>query len=114
MSNKIKMPNWYDIYPQGTQEGEEEKNFFIALIRNSKYKNWRSVSALAKETGLSPEKIEQIIFKYNKIGLVIQKIDNPEFWGYYYNNLDSIVEEPLSAIEEERQKIIKKLKSASN
>ena len=110
--NRNKFPQWHDIYPHGTFEGEEEKKFFIALIRNPKYKNWRSASAIAKETGLSIERVEEIIYKYNKVGLIIQKQDNSEFWGYYYNNLDSVAEDPLSVIEEERKKILKKIKSS--
>jgi len=108
MSNKNKMPEWYEIYPQGTPEGEEEKKFFISLARNKKYKNWRSVSAISKEIDISAERIEQIIFKYNKIGLVIQSPSNSEFWGYYHNNTDTIPEEKDSVIIEERKKMINK------
>ena len=110
MNNK-KMPNWYEIYPQGTPEGEEEKKFFLSLVRNKKYKNWRSVSAISKESGLTEEKFEQIIFKYHKIGLIIQSPSNSEFWGYYYNNLEDVQEDPISVIEEEKRKILKKAKN---
>mgnify|MGYP006275009865 CR=1 FL=1 len=108
MSNKNKMPEWYEIYPQGTPEGEEEKKFFISLARNKKYKQWRSVSAISKEINISEERIEQIIFKYNKIGLVIQNPSNSEFWGYYHNNLSEIPEERKSVIIEERKKLLNK------
>lgn len=108
MSIKNKMPEWYEIYPQGTPEGEEEKKFFISLARNKKYKQWRSVSAISKETDISQERIEEIIFKYNKIGLVIQNPSNTEFWGYFHNNLDIIQEEKDSVIAEERKKLLNK------
>ena len=108
MSSKNKMPEWYEIYPQGTQEGEEEKSFFISLARNKKYKNWRSASAISKETDIHQQRVEEIIFKYNKIGLVIQNPSNTEFWGYYHNNLDSIPEEKDSVIAEERKKLLNK------
>ena len=108
MNTKNKMPEWYEIYSQGTFEGEEEKKFFISLARNKKYKNWRSVSAIAKETEISEKRIEEIIFKYNKIGLVIQSPNNSEFWGYYHNNLDSLPEEKDSVIAEERKKLLNK------
>lgn len=108
MSNKNKMPEWYEIYPQGTPEGEEEKKFFISLARNKKYKNWRSVSAISKEIDISHQRIEEIIFKYHKIGLVIQNTGNTEFWGYYHNNLDSIPKELDSVINEERKKLLNK------
>lgn len=112
MSSKNKMPEWYEIYPQGTQEGEEEKSFFISLARNKKYKNWRSASAISKETNIHQQRVEEIIFKYNKIGLVIQNPSNTEFWGYYHNNLDSIPEEKDSVIAEERKLLNKKLNPA--
>jgi hypothetical protein len=108
MNNKNKIPEWYEIYPQGTPEGEEEKKFFISLARNKKYKNWRSVSAISKETNISQERVEEIIFKYTKIGLIIQNISNTEFWGYYHNNLDSIPAEKDSVIIEERKKLLNK------
>lgn len=108
MSIKNKMPEWYEIYPQGTPEGEEEKKFFISLARNKKYKQWRSVSAISKETDISQQRIEEIIFKYNKIGLVIQNPSNTEFWGYYHNNLDIVPEEKDSVIAEERKKLLNK------
>ena len=57
------------------------------------------------------EKIEQIIFKYHKIGLIIQSPSNSEFWGYYYNNLEDVQEDPISVIEEEKRKILKKAKT---
>ena len=107
MNSKNKMPEWYEIYPQGTVEGEEEKKFFISLARNKKYKNWRSVSAISKEIGLSDERIEEIIFKYSKTGLIIQNPSNTVFWGYYHNNLDALPEEPDSVINEERKKLLK-------
>jgi acyl-CoA-binding protein len=111
MNSKNKMPEWYEIYSQGTVEGEEEKKFFISLARNKKYKNWRSVSAISKEIGISDQRIEEIIFKYNKMGLIVQNPANTEFWGYYYNNLEDVKEDPISVIEEERKKILKKTKN---
>ena len=108
MSNKNKMPEWYEIYPQGTPEGEEEKKFFISLARNKKYKQWRSVSAISKEIDVSQQRIEEIIFKYHKMGLVIQNPSNTEFWGYYHNNLDSIPETKDPVIVEERKKLLNK------
>lgn len=108
MNSKNKMPEWYEIYPQGTLEGEEEKKFFISLTRNKKYKNWRSVSAISKETNIPDKKIEELIFKYNKLGLVIQNPSNSEFWGYYHNNLDIIPKKQGSIIEEERKKLLNK------
>ncbi len=100
-----KIEEWYELYPQGTQEGDEEAAVFIALTRNKKWRNWRSVSALSKETKLDPKIIERVIYKYYKIGLIIQNPKNAEFWGYLYNNPDDAPEEDLSIIEHEKNKI---------
>ena len=81
-----KMPckpkKWIDVYPQGTKDGDEEQKFFIALARNPKY-DWRSAAAVAKESGLSIERTEQIIEKYVKKGLVFQSPKNNDHWGYW-------------------------------
>lgn len=77
-------PNWYDIYPQGTKEGEEELKVFTALARNSKW-TWRSISAIAKETGFSKERIEEILYKYYKKGIIFQNPKNEDQWGYWQN-----------------------------
>lgn len=78
----IKPKKWTDVYPHGTKEGDEECKFFIALARNKKYR-WRSLSALAKESGLSRERVEEIINKYYKKGLVFQDPKNEDQWGYW-------------------------------
>jgi len=73
---------WVNVYPQGTLEGNEEQQFFIALGRNPKYK-WRSVSAIAKESGLSEKRVEEIISKYYSKGMVFQNPKNEDQWGYW-------------------------------
>jgi hypothetical protein len=78
----MKPRNWVDIYPHGTKEGDEELKFFIALARNPKYV-WRSTSALAKETGLSKARVEEIIQKYYKKGMVFQNPKNEDQFGYW-------------------------------
>jgi hypothetical protein len=79
---KKKLQNWYDIYPAGTKEGDEEHAFFISLSRNPKYA-WRSTSGIAQETNLTKERVEQIIDKYLKIGLIYQHPKNDDNWGYW-------------------------------
>ena len=54
--------HWYDVYPRGSKEGDEEQKVFTSLARNSKWV-WRSVSAIAKEVGLSKERVEEILYK---------------------------------------------------
>ena len=82
MSNANKPPKWTNVYPQGSKEGDEESKFFIALGRNPKFK-WRSVSAIAKETGLSQKRVEEIVAKYYTNGMVLQNPKNEDQWGYW-------------------------------
>jgi hypothetical protein len=77
-------PNWYDIYPQGTQQGDDEQKLFTSLARNGKWV-WRSVGAIEKETNLDKEKIEKILYKYLKLGVVFQNPKNEDQWGYWAN-----------------------------
>ncbi len=78
----MKPPRWTDIYPHGTKEGDEEQKFFIAIARNPKYQ-WRSVSAIARETGLDRERVEQIIEKYFRKNMIFQNPKNEDQWGYW-------------------------------
>ena len=77
-----KPPKWMYVYPQGTKEGDEEQRFFIALSRNAKYE-WRSVSAVAKESGLTEKRVEEILSKYYSRGIVFQNPTNETLWGYW-------------------------------
>jgi hypothetical protein len=78
----MKPKKWTDVYPHGTKEGDEELKFFISLARNQKYQ-WRSISAISKETGLTKERVEEIIAKYYKKGMVFQNPKNEDQWGYW-------------------------------
>jgi len=73
---------WINVYPQGTKEGDEEQRFFISLARHPKYE-WRSLAAVAKESGLHKKRVEQMIQKYCKEGMVIQNAKNEDQWGYW-------------------------------
>jgi hypothetical protein len=75
-------PKWVNVYPQGTKEGDEEQLLFICLARNPKYE-WRSVATIAKETGLSKERVEEILSKYYKRGMVFQSSKNDDLWAYW-------------------------------
>lgn len=80
--NKIKLKKWTDVYPQGTDEGDEEQAFFIALARNPKWQ-WRSTAALAKESNLTQKRVEEIIDKYVKKHMVFKNPNNDDQWGYW-------------------------------
>lgn len=78
----MKPPKWTTVYPHGTKQGDEELKFFISLARNPKFQ-WRSTSAIAKESGLTKEKVEEIISKYHKKGMVFQNPKNEDQYGYW-------------------------------
>jgi len=74
---------WHEVY-----SGSDERNFFIGkdgksgLVRATEF-DWRSTDALARESGLTKGRTEQIIDKYHKAGIVIQHSKDPEKWGYW-------------------------------
>jgi hypothetical protein len=78
----MKLKKWTEVYPHGTTEGDEELAFFISLARNPKYA-WRSTAGIASDTNLSKERVEEIINKYLKMGLVFQHPKNDDNWGYW-------------------------------
>lgn len=96
MKKSIKLPNWVDVYPQGTQEGDEEQAFFCALSR-SKW-TWRSTAALSKEAHISMERVDEIIQKYWKLDMVYQNPANEDQWGYWTRVFE---ENPLMEPKEE-------------
>lgn len=76
---------WHEVYPYGTKEGDEEAKVFRSLSRHSKY-DWRSTGAIVKDTGLTRERVEEIIDKYvNKVrpALIYAHPSNEDHWGYW-------------------------------
>jgi hypothetical protein len=94
-------PAWENVYPAGTKEGDEELKFFISIARNKKHK-WRSVSEIAKETGLEKERIEEIIEKYYKKGMVFQNPRNDDEWGFW-SRCPEMVHRPTKSIAKKDQ-----------
>lgn len=83
MSSKTKEPQkWHQVYPQGTKTGDEEQRFFKALARHPKF-DWRSVASIATETGLTKKRVEEILYKYFKLGMIFQNPTSEEQWGYW-------------------------------
>jgi hypothetical protein len=105
---KIRPKRWADVYPQGTQEGDEEARFFISLARHPKYE-WRSTAALAKESGLTHKRVEEIVSKYLKKNMVFQSSNNEEEWAYWERVPHMIPEEYLSASDADKEKRINKV-----
>jgi len=85
MKKKKYPPKWTEVYPQGTQKGNEEQRFFIALERDPKW-TFKSTEALAKEAKITPERVEEICNKYLKRKMVLQNPSNHEEWGYWERN----------------------------
>jgi hypothetical protein len=111
MKNKSKTPpKWTDIYPQGSKEGDEEQEFFIVLSRNPKYK-WRSTAQLAKEARLTKERVDEIIAKYWKKGMVFQNPQNDDQWGYWERNPEMLPEDKDSITGKDHKDRIGKVKS---
>lgn len=83
---------WHEVYPHGTKEGDEEAKFFRFICRHKKY-DYRSVSAIVQGTGLSQQRVEEIIDKYvNKISppLIYGHPTNEDHWGYWERCPDQV------------------------
>lgn len=112
MTKRKKLPKWYEIYPAGTKEGNEESRFFKVLERNLKYQ-WRGTAAIAAESGLTKTRVEEIIVKYyydgrNKLGMIFQSPTNEDHWGYWERVPEMVPEEVCSISEQDKEKRIDK------
>lgn len=101
-----KPPKWTDVYPQGTKEGDEEQKFFKALARHPEYK-WRSVAAIMKTSGLTRKRVEEILKKYHKLGMVFNSPTNEENWGYWERVPEMLNSDPRSISTKDQDKRIK-------
>lgn len=102
MKNKKKLPSWASVYPQGTKEGDEEQGVFISLARNPKWK-WRSIASIASEANISKERVEEVLSKYWKKGMVFQNPSNEDQWGYWERVPEMIPEEIASITDEDHE-----------
>jgi hypothetical protein len=105
--SKIKPKKWTTVYPVGTKEGDEESRFFRSLARHPKYE-WRSTSALSKESGLSLKRVEEIIEKYLKMNMIFQNPKNEDHWGYWERVPHLLPDNYVSAADSDKQKRIKR------
>ena len=110
MSKKKTPPKWIDVYPQGTKDGDEEQKFFIALARNAKWE-WRTVVAIAKDAGLSPQRVEEIIQKYHKKypGMIVQSPKNEDLWAYWERVPDMSTKDTSSVTDKDQEERISKV-----
>lgn len=106
----MKLKKWTELYPHGTKEGDEELAFFISLARNNKYV-WRSTSGIANDTGLTKERVEEIIEKYFKINIIYQHPKNDDNWGYWERiPVDMLPKEYQSLAKKDQKQRMKKNK----
>jgi hypothetical protein len=101
-----KPPKWSQIYPQGTTKGDEEQKFFKVLSRG-KY-DFLSIAQIAQESGLSKERVEEIIEKYHCICVVLQNPENEDQWGYWERCEELLPEDRPSVSQSDKQFRIKK------
>lgn len=104
---KIRPKRWTDAYPHGTPEGDEEARFFKSLARHPKYE-WRSTAALAKESGLTKKRVEEIVGKYLKLNMVFQNPNNEDEWGYWERVPQMLPERYVSASDADKEKRIRR------
>jgi len=95
-------PKWVNVYPQGTKEGDEEQLLFISLARHPKYE-WRSVAQISKDSGLTKERVEEILNKYYKKGMVFQSQKNDELWAYW-ERVPDLLDSNASSISDKDKK----------
>lgn len=83
MSN---LKKWWEIYAN-----DAEKRLFVGadgqsgLCRSKSGFAWRTVGKLVEESKLTRLEVEDILDKYNKMGIVRQHKNDPEKWGYWEN-----------------------------
>ncbi len=99
------LPQWTEVYPQGTPEGDEEQRFFIALARSKD--NWVSTERITKSANLSTKRVEEIVNKYLKKGIILKHSSKDNVWGYWERNLDSIEKEKKTITENDQDLRIK-------
>ncbi len=107
-----KPKKWTELYPRGTEEGSEEQRFFIALARDQKWA-YKSTAMLIKETKLSHERVEEIIHKYHKLGLILQSETADNSWAYWERDIQRL-KEKKTLVQLDQDERIKKQKKMEN
>lgn len=108
--NSNKPPRWVDVYPQGSKEGDEEQGVFVCLARHAKW-TFRSVAQISKESKLSKERVEEILQKYWKKGMVFQNPSNEDQWAYWERVPEMLPKKNVSITKEDQNNRINKVKS---
>ena len=111
MSTTMNPPRWYDVYSQGTIQGDEEVKFFKCIARNKEH-TYRSIGAIAKETGLTRERVEEIVAKYHPKGIIVQSSKNEDLYGYW--EVAGVKKKEKSVSSQDKEQRIKKKKDDDN
>lgn len=101
---------WHEVYPYGTKEGDEEAKVFRALSRHQKY-DYRSTGAIQQATGLSQQRIEEIIDKYmNHFNppLIVAHPTNEDHWAYWERCPDQLKKDRRNISQKEQDRRVDK------
>lgn len=114
METKMKkLKKWSEIYPQGTKEGDDEQKLFIALVRDAKF-SYKSTAMLVKETKLSTQRVEEILDKYVKLGLIFVHEANDKYWGYWERNPERVKKSSTLVKKDQDSRMKKYINQSSN
>jgi hypothetical protein len=106
---------WTEVYPYGTKQGDEEAKVFRALARHQKF-DYRSTGAIVKDTGLTRERVEEIIDKYvNKVKppLIYAHATNEDHWGYWERCPDVLKKDKRNPSDKDKDSRIDKHQSGA-
>lgn len=109
MSKNKLPPRWTEVYPQGSKEGDEEQGVFVCLARHPKW-TFRSIAQISKESNLSKERVEEILEKYWRKGMVFQNPNNEDQWAYWERVPEMLPKEKKSVSQEDHENRIKRSK----
>lgn len=96
------MKKWVDVY-----KDEEEQAFFISLARNIK-NIWRNINGISNDSGIPRDKVEKIIQKYFKLGIVVHHPKNDDGWAYWERVPSELINKPQSIMEKDQEQRLKK------
>ena len=68
------------------------------------------MAAIAKESGLSKERVEELLNKYWKKGMVFQNPQNDDQWAYWERVPQMVPNDVQSINDEDQKKRVKKAK----
>lgn len=95
-------PKWWEVY-----QGDEECKVFKVLSRSDEFA-WRTTDTIAKKTGLSVKRVQEIIQKYLPTGIIRQHQTDADKWQYWER---ASAKEKKDTIANENQK--KRVKEAA-